>query len=85
MSVQTEKFFLGDIEWNQAASRELSSSPPSIVRTGLRAVLAVCKTCQHSWRATEHGAGRFRPGLGSVNIECPSCKTSENVSTGALG
>ena len=82
MSFETEKFCLSDVEWICSPSREISLNPALPVRTGVRAVTAVCKGCAHVWRARQYGEGKLQSVLGGAIITCLGCGAQEHVSGG---
>lgn len=81
MSIESEKFFFGDVQPNWIESKEITShgQPAEPVRTGIRSVDVSCKTCGHTWTAKSYGEGAFTQTMGGAMIRCPSCHAGEAV------
>jgi hypothetical protein len=77
--MESDKFCFSGVKWIYQQSRELGRFGSAPQRVGIESVIVLCKGCQHSWHAGQHGTGRLLNVLGGVIVSCPSCAARESV------
>jgi len=80
MSIESTKFLFSDVERFYHQSDEISPHRRPPVKGGLKAVTVECKGCRETWRATEHGKGKFHKSWGGITFICSRCEAEERVS-----
>lgn len=81
MTTTTENFAIGRVDHIEQGSKEIGSNVH--YKVGVRKALIVCRTCNHSWHASERAG--LSQAMGAIHIECPECRTTEQVHPSVFG
>ena len=81
MTTKTENFLIGKVDYIEQGSKEIGSS--ARYNVGVRKALIGCLKCGHSWSANDREG--LRQAIGAIHIECPQCRTSEQVQPSVFG
>lgn len=81
MTSTTENFAIGRVDHIEQGSKETGSN--ARYKVGVRQALIVCRKCNHTWHANERAG--LRQAMGAMHIECPGCRTAEQVHPSVFG
>ncbi|WP_141749378.1 hypothetical protein [Duganella phyllosphaerae] len=81
MTSMTENFAIGRVDHIEQGSKEIGSTVR--YKVSVRTATIVCRICNHTWIASERSG--LRQVMGAMHIECPECRTTEQVHPSVFG
>lgn len=81
MTTITENFSIGKVDYIEQGNKEIGNS--ARYNVGVRKVLIGCLKCGETWFANDRAG--LRQAMGAFYIECPKCRTTEQVPPPTFG
>jgi hypothetical protein len=85
MSIETNKFYLSNLNWLYKSSGEVMTNgqAANLIKTGIKSINIECKSCERNWSSSGSNDKSFSLFAGGARIAC-TCGSEESIQSTIL-